>query len=579
MPWLGIDRSEMRASGRRFRVGAAVGSGMAARAAENAGADFILALGAGKLRSMGVPSPASLLPIYDSVEFTLQFASQELVPRVKLPVYVGLPLFDPRLKVDELMPRLKSLKIVGLTNFPAVFHFGDRAAVLDAHGLGFKREIDFLTAAMSEGFDTIGYVRSRDEASKMVEAGLTSLCINFGLNPHNHDEMVKEETLDHLALAAKDIVDSVRRPHKPLTVYLGGGPVSGGADLERLCRKAGIDGFIGGSAMDRAPLEKSLLNSVASFREIEVLQDRVERLERRLNRYSKRYGIVCRSDAMDQMLNRVESAVRNGMHLFLHGEADTGRRTVAEMAARQMFQKKRGNHWKLEFSASSSGAEELFGAQRDASLRRKVGVLELAGGADVITIVGLESLPLDDRSRIVQAFAKGEYQVGQEARIRQCNARFILVLDESGVGGGTLPSELDDICKARAVQIPPLRDRIEDIPLLVKGFTAEFKEESGEFSPSIIRTLIRHNWPGNLAELRKTVGWLIEGKKEQCSEDDLISYLRDSVAEAGPASISQRDRIIQALLLNNLNRTKTADHLGVTRKTLYNQIKKFKILT
>ena len=87
----------MKATHNRFSVGAAVGSGMAARAAEKAGADFILALGAGKMRSMGVPSPASLLPIYDAIELTLEFAALELIPRVQLPVYVGLPLFDPRM--------------------------------------------------------------------------------------------------------------------------------------------------------------------------------------------------------------------------------------------------------------------------------------------------------------------------------------------------------------------------------------------------------------------------------------------------------------------------------------------------
>jgi predicted TIM-barrel enzyme len=138
--------NSLRVVHNRFSVGAAVGSGMAARAAEKAGADFILALGAGKMRSMGVPSPASLLPIYDAVELTLEFAALELVPRVQLPVYVGLPLFDPRLKIDDLLHRLRTLGISGITNFPAVFHFGKRACLLEAHGLGLDREIEFLTA-------------------------------------------------------------------------------------------------------------------------------------------------------------------------------------------------------------------------------------------------------------------------------------------------------------------------------------------------------------------------------------------------------------------------------------------------
>ena len=361
-----------------FRVGAAVGSGMAANAAESAGADFILALGAGKMRSMGVPSPASLLPIYDAVEFTLDFAASELLPRVKLPVYVGLPLFDPRLNIDDTLKRLTTLGISGVANFPAVFHFGERGKVLDAHGFGADREVKFLSAAASAGLETIGYVRNRHEASNMVAASISSLCINFSLNPPKQEAVVDREVLDRFALSAKDIVDRVRKPNRSLTIYLGGGPVSGGADLDKLCRKAGIDGFIGGSAMDRTPLERSLLNSLASFREIEVLQDRVEWLERRLHRYNSRFGIICRSDAMDQMLNSVESRLKSEFHLSIWGEPSTGRHAVAHMAVKQILQIKRGKSWKLDISASSNSAEPLFGRARNTGLRRLVGLLELA---------------------------------------------------------------------------------------------------------------------------------------------------------------------------------------------------------
>jgi DNA-binding NtrC family response regulator len=129
------------------------------------------------------------------------------------------------------------------------------------------------------------------------------------------------------------------------------------------------------------------------------------------------------------------------------------------------------------------------------------------------------------------------------------------------------------------IHIPPLRDRLEDIPLLAKSFTEEIGADEAGLQPVIVRTLIRHNWPGNLAELRKAVNWMMVTKEGQCSEAELVSYLGGGQTAPEDRSISQRDRVVQALLLNNLNRTKTAEHLGVTRKTLYNQIKKYNIIT
>ncbi len=552
---------------------------MAAHAAEAAGADFILALGAGKMRSMGIPSPASLLPIYDAVDLTLDFAAKELVPRVNLPVYVGLPLFDPRLEVEALLERLDTLKLSGVTNFPAVFHFGKRAEILEAHGLGYRREINFLAAAKAKGLETIGYVRNRDEANRMASAGITTLCINFGLNPHSRDKSINDETLDRLALSAKEIVDSVRKHKKNLKIYLGGGPITGGAELDKLCRKAGIEGFIGGSALDRAPLEKSLVNSVASFREIEVLQNRVERLERRLRQYGKRYDLVCLADAMDRMLDQVEAIISDGSHLILKGETATGRHKVAKMAVVRSIQKTNGKRWKLDLSEPQLSSDDFFGKSRSPGVRRRVGILELANESDILTLVGVEHLQEEDQNRIAEVILSGKYCCNGSDLERHSGARIVLILGNENILEQQLAQNLRLIAKEKAIEVPPLRDRIEDIPMLVKNMISEMTDEPRELPPSIIRILIRHNWPGNLNELRQAVKWLVEEKDTSFNQSRLIEHLGADTRTVGSMKISQRDRVVKALLLNNLSRTKTAEYLGITRKTLYNRIKKYDILT
>ena len=552
---------------------------MAAHAAEAAGADFILALGAGKMRSMGIPSPASLLPIYDAVDLTLDFAAKELVPRVNLPVYVGLPLFDPRLEVEALLERLDTLKLSGVTNFPAVFHFGKRAEILEAHGLGYRREINFLAAAKAKGLETIGYVRNRDEANRMASAGITTLCINFGLNPHSRDKSINDETLDRLALSAKEIVDSVRKHKKNLKIYLGGGPITGGAELDKLCRKAGIEGFIGGSALDRAPLEKSLVNSVASFREIEVLQNRVERLERRLRQYGKRYDLVCLADAMDRMLDQVEAIISDGSHLILKGETATGRHKVAKMAVVRSIQKTNGKRWKLDLSEPQLSSDDFFGKSRSPGVRRRVGILELANESDILTLVGVEHLQEEDQNRIAEDILSGKYCCNGSDLERHSGARIVLILGNENILEQQLAQNLRLIAKEKAIEVPPLRDRIEDIPMLVKNMISEMTDEPRELPPSIIRILIRHNWPGNLNELRQAVKWLVEEKDTSFNQSRLIEHLGADTRTVGSMKISQRDRVVKALLLNNLSRTKTAEYLGITRKTLYNRIKKYDILT
>ena len=567
----------------RFQVGAAVGSGMAARAAEDAGADFILALGAGKLRSMGISSPAALLPIYDAKEFTIEFATSELLPRVQLPVFVGLPLFDPRIDCKATVDRLLSLGIRGVTNFPAVFHFGQRARILEQHGLGLEREIEFLSVALKAGLGTIGYVRNSPDANSMVSAGISTLCINFGLNPPNSGDVPDDAKIDQIALAAKEIVDRVRKPNRNLTIYLGGGPVSGGASMGQLCRKAGIDGFIGGSALDRAPLEKSLLNSVASFREIEVLQNRVKRLERKLHQFSQRYGLVCHSVAMNKMLDTTEIAIKSGTHVTVVGEESTGRMNVARMIAHRINNSTRKKSWEVDITGPNNALDQLFGRARDANNRRLVGLLELSNAQSPIILTGINRLSLENQKKLSRFLTNGDFYPVGSANAKYSDARLIIILDAQ-VGGNVESAAqfmpLAENLRNYEIFVPPLRDRIEDIPVLVQNFAAEHGVTGDRLQSFYIRTMIRHNWPGNLREFRSALLWLIDEKQLSISEEELIAHIGGTQPPTGLApAISQRDLIVQALLMNNLSRTKTADYLGVSRKTLYNQIKKYDILS
>lgn len=556
---------------------------MAAQAAEQAGADFILALGAGKMRSMGVASPASLLPVYDGVNFTIDFAISELLPRTELPVYVGLPLFDPRLDCSALIERLKKLDIKGLTNFPAVFHFGERAETLENFGFGQGREIAFLTEASNAGLETIGYVRSRADATAMVNAGISTLCINFGLNPTTRRDEIGAEKADQIAIAAKDIVEHVRKPRRKLTIFLGGGPVSGGANLDRLCRKAEIDGFIGGSALDRVPLERSLVNSVASFREIEVLQNRLKRVQRKMHGFSDRYGIICQSFAMGEMLDRAEKLIMTGSHIAISGEENTGRIDVARMIASRIQGSRRQESWELVLTGEADSAPQLFGRPKCYRRRRLVGMLELSNARRPIILCGIPCLPPELQDMLAEFVSEGSFRSVGNPTVKHSDARVIFILDaaaETSARSGTLTDSLAAVLKGREVSVPPLRDRIEDIPELARKSVEGLGVDGERLTTPIIRTLVRHGWPGNLKELDAVIRWLVKDRNFRVSETELIAHLGShQQAASGLSSISRRDRIIQALLLNNLNRTRTAEYLGVSRKTLYNQIRKYDILS
>src|SRR5437762_430978 len=157
---------------RHFLVGAAIGTGMAAQSAVRGGADFLLALSAGRMRCIGEPSVAAMLPLRECNELVMSFARAEILPRATVPVFFGAASFDPRLDLAALVERIAKAGFAGITNFPtAILIDGAYRQFLERVGLGFQRELDLLSLAKARGRMTPASAHTRDEAVAAARCG------------------------------------------------------------------------------------------------------------------------------------------------------------------------------------------------------------------------------------------------------------------------------------------------------------------------------------------------------------------------------------------------------------------------
>ena len=156
-----------------FLVGAAVGTGLFAQAAERGGADFVLALTAGRLRVMGTASLACMLPVCDSNAVVRSFGTKEFLGRLTIPVFYGASAMDPDRSAVEIAECIAADGFAGVMNFPTTAHFPPATlSALEWAGLGFAKEIELLRAAQKLNLWTVCHALTRDQARMAAAAGV-----------------------------------------------------------------------------------------------------------------------------------------------------------------------------------------------------------------------------------------------------------------------------------------------------------------------------------------------------------------------------------------------------------------------
>ncbi len=236
--------------------------------------------------------------------------------------------------------------------------------------------------------------------------------------------------------------------------------------------------------------------------------------------------IITRSAGLKKMLNNVEQVAATDATVLILGESGTGKELVAR-AVHSISNRSSRPLVKVNCSALPENLieSELFGHEKGAftgAISRKIGRFELADGGTIF-LDEIGDLPLELQVKLLRVLQEGEFDRLGNSNTLKVDVRVIAATNrnlETEVRNGKFREDLYYRLNVFPIVIPPLRERKEDIPLLVKHFMEKYSTKTGKqvemISQNLIDKLQTYNWPGNVRELENIIERaviLTQGKK------------------------------------------------------------------
>ncbi len=348
-----------------------------------------------------------------------------------------------------------------------------------------------------------------------------------------------------------------------------------------------------------AVLDASPLRSAADAEEtfqgvVLVIRDitRLTSLEQEL-RGRRSYGrMVGKSQPMQEVYALLEELSRTDTTVLVTGESGTGKELVAE-ALHYSGARAENALVKVNCSALSENLleSELFGHVRGAftgALRDKVGRFKLAhGGTIFLDEIGDVSPRI--QLKLLRVLQEKEFERVGDVNTIKVDVRVIAATNQdlrAKVRAGEFREDLYYRLKVVEVQLPPVRERRGDIPLLLEHFREYFNGEMersvASFTEDARAALMRHQWPGNVRELRHAVEHafiLCRGadiEPRHLPVEIIQPYSTPFAHEASPVMLD-REGLIETLKRAGGNKAQAARMLGVSRQTVYRKLKEFDI--
>jgi DNA-binding NtrC family response regulator len=301
--------------------------------------------------------------------------------------------------------------------------------------------------------------------------------------------------------------------------------------------------------------------------------------------------IITRDRGMLAIMNKLVRLAQTDYPILLCGESGTGKELFADFIHVQS-RRAASRLFKLNCASLPDSLldNELFGHNRGAYTGADsdfVGIFERADKSSLF-LDEIGDMPLEIQAKILRTLQNHEIRRLGGKETRKVDVRFIAATNKdirSLVEEGRFREDLFYRLNAAMIQIPLLRERKGDIPLLIHHFLVEHAEgnerESKKIDASVMELLTRYSWPGNIRELKNVINYSATiASHPTINVGDLPPYLLSDPVQKERVNVREdieRNLIVETLRKTNYNKKKSAEILNFSRRTLYNKMEKYDI--
>jgi DNA-binding NtrC family response regulator len=330
--------------------------------------------------------------------------------------------------------------------------------------------------------------------------------------------------------------------------------------------------------------------------------DEIMVLRRRVKEVWGLGRLIGRSAPMQEVHRLIEQAAATPAPVLIHGETGTGKELVAR-TLHELSTRAGGPFVAVNCAAMPETLleSEIFGHERGAftdARDRREGCFELAHGGTLL-LDEVAEMQSGTQAKFLRVLEEGSFRrLGGKTEIR-VDVRVVAATNKDPIMAmkdGAFREDLYYRLNVFSLSIPPLRQRVEDIPLIVSGFIEEFNGKYDKHitgvDDSTLKILMSHSWPGNVRELRNTVerafiaceGDVITPKTLPATSPmtPIAPWSGDPDVLTVPIGLPLREVekqfVLRTLAAENNNKTRAADRLAISTKTLHNMLQRWGLL-